>query len=51
MVKENLQGLLLGAAASLIPAASAAALTVGINLLVGYFLSDIGGQIAKEMLE
>ena len=51
MVKENLQGVLLGSAASLIPAASVASLTVGINLLVDCFLRNIGGPIAKEMLE
>jgi hypothetical protein len=36
---------------SLIPAAFVAALAVGINLLVDCFPCNIGGQIAREMLE
>ncbi len=51
MVKENLQGLLLGSTAALIPAASVASLTVAINLMVDCFLRNMGGPIAKEMLE
>ena len=44
MVKENLQGLLFGSAAALLPAASVASLTVGINLIVDWFLHQIAGQ-------
>ena len=51
MVKENLQGLLLGSTAALIPAGAVASLTVGINLIVDSFLRRLGGPISKEMLE
>ena len=51
MVRENLQGLLLGSTAALIPACAVASLTVGINLLVDWFLRSTGGQISQEMLE
>ena len=43
MVRENLQGLLFGSAAALLPAASVASLTVGINLIVDWFLHQFGG--------
>ena len=43
MVRENLQGLLFGSAAALMPAASVASLTVGINLLVDWFLHQLSG--------
>ena len=43
MVRENLQGLLFGSAAALLPAASVASLTVGINLIVDWFLHQLGG--------
>ena len=48
MVKENLQGLLFGSAAALLPAASVASLTVGINLIVDWFLHQLAGQGAEE---
>jgi peptide/nickel transport system permease protein len=51
MVKENLQGLLFGSAAALMPAGAVASLTVGVNLIVDWFLTRIGGGIAEEMLE
>ena len=51
MVKENLQGLLFGSAAALLPAASVASLTVGINLIVDWFLHQIAGQEAEETNE
>jgi len=51
MVKENLQGLLLGSAAALMPACAVASLTVGINLVVDWFLHRMGGSISEEMLE
>ena len=45
MVRENLQGLLFGSAAALLPAASVASLTVGVNLLVDWFLQHfVGGE-------
>ena len=43
MVRENLQGLLFGSAAALLPAASVASLTVGINLIVDWYLHQFGG--------
>ncbi len=51
MVKENLQGLLLGSAAALMPAAAVASLTVGINLLVDWFLRRLGGTVSQDLLE
>ena len=48
MVKENLQGLLFGSAAALLPAASVASLTVGINLIVDWFLHQLAGEGAGE---
>jgi peptide/nickel transport system permease protein len=51
MVKENLQGLLFGSAAALMPACAVASLTIGINLLVDWFLRRLGGTAAEEILE
>ena len=51
MVKENLQGLLFGSASALIPAGAVASLTVGINLVVDWFLRRQGEQISEEMLQ
>jgi peptide/nickel transport system permease protein len=51
MVKENLQGLLLGSTAALLPAGAVATLTVGINLLVDWYLRRAGGRIPEEMVE
>ena len=49
MVRENLQGLLFGSAAALLPAASVASLTVGVNLLVDWFLQHVvGGEDAHH---
>lgn len=49
MVRENLQGLLFGSAAALLPAASVASLTVGVNLLVDWFLQHfVGGEDAHR---
>ncbi|NIQ95910.1 MAG: ABC transporter permease subunit, partial [Desulfuromonadales bacterium] len=51
MVKENLQGLLYGAPAALLPAACIATVTVGVNLLVDWFLQRSSGEISEEMLK
>lgn len=50
MVKENLQGLLYGAPAALLPAGCIATVTVGVNLLVDWFLHRSSGQIPEELL-
>ena len=50
MVRENLQGLLFGSAAALLPAASVASLTIGINLIVDWFLKRVSGPVATEMM-
>jgi len=50
MVRENLQGLLFGSTAALLPAASVASLTVGINLIVDWFLKRLSGPVATEMM-
>jgi peptide/nickel transport system permease protein len=51
MVKENLQGLLLGSTAALMPAGAVASLTVGINLVVDWYLRRAGGRILEEMAD
>ena len=51
MVKENLQGLFFGSAATLLPAASVASLTVGINLIVDWFLHQLDGEGVEEALQ
>lgn len=51
MVKENLQGLLFGSAAALMPACAVASLTVSINLVADWFLRRMGEHISEEMLE
>lgn len=51
MVAENLQGLLFGSAAALMPACAVASLTVGVNLIVDWFLRRIGGGAAEELLK
>ena len=51
MVRENLQGLFFGSAATLLPAASVASLTVGINLIVDWFLHQLGGEGVEEALQ
>jgi peptide/nickel transport system permease protein len=50
MVKENLQGLLFGSAAALMPAAAVASLTVGVNLIVDWFLRRMGGDVSQELM-
>lgn len=51
MVKENLQGLFFGSPAALLPAAAVASLTIGVNLVVDWFLHRIGGQASEEVME
>ena len=51
MVKENLQGLFFGSAATLLPAASVASLTVGINLIVDWFLHQLDGEGIEETIQ
>jgi peptide/nickel transport system permease protein len=51
MVKENLQGLLYGAPAALLPAGCIATVTVGVNLLVDWFLHRSSSQIPEELLK
>lgn len=51
MVAENLQGLLFGSAAALMPACAVASLTVGVNLIVDWFLKRIGGDAAEELMK
>jgi len=50
MVKENLQGLLFGSAAALMPACAVASLTVGVNLIVDWFLTRMGSDVAQELM-
>jgi peptide/nickel transport system permease protein len=50
MVKENLDGLGYGSAATLAPAAAIASLTIGINLIVDDFSAQRGQDIAEEMI-
>jgi hypothetical protein len=50
MVRENLQGLLFGSAAPLIPAAAIATVTVAINLVVDGVLHDAGrGKLDEQV--
>ena len=49
MVKENLQGLLYGAPAALIPAACIGTISVAINLLVDWFLHRSSVMIPEEL--
>ena len=51
MVSENLQGLLFGSAAALMPACAVASLTVGVNLIVDWFLKRIGNDAAEELMK
>ncbi len=49
MVKENLQGLLYGAPAALIPAACIGTISVAVNLLVDWFLHRSNTMIPQEL--
>ena len=51
MVKENLQGLLYGAPAALIPAACIGTISVAVNLLVDWFLHRSSAMIPEELME
>jgi peptide/nickel transport system permease protein len=48
MVKENLQGLLFGSMAPLIPAAAIASVTIAINLLVDWQLRQTSRDVSYE---
>jgi peptide/nickel transport system permease protein len=48
MVRENLQGLLFGSAAPLIPAGAIATVTIAINLLVDWLLQNIGRDLSHD---
>ena len=50
MVKENLQGLLYGAPAALIPAACIGTISVAVNLLVDWFLHRSSAMIPEELM-
>ena len=50
MVKENLQGLLYGAPAALIPAACIGTISVAVNLLVDWFLHRSSTMIPEELM-
>jgi peptide/nickel transport system permease protein len=51
MVRENLQGLLFGSTAPLLPAASIATVTFSVNLLVDWFLHKSNRDISDEILQ
>jgi peptide/nickel transport system permease protein len=51
MVKENLQGLLYGAPAALLPAASIATVSVAVNLLVDWLLHRSSATIPEELMK
>ncbi len=51
MVKENLQGLLYGAPAALLPAACITTVSVAVNLLVDWFLHRSSTTIPGELME
>ena len=50
MVKENLQGLLFGAPAALLPAACIGTISVAVNLLVDWFLHRSSTMIPEELV-
>lgn len=50
MVKENLQGLLYGSPAALIPAACIGSMSVAVNLLVDWFLHRSSTTIPEELV-
>ncbi len=49
MIKENMQGLLYGSFAPLYPALGIASITITINLLVDWYLQQIGVSLPEEM--
>jgi peptide/nickel transport system permease protein len=49
MIKENMQGLLYGSFAPLYPALGIASITITINLLVDWYLQQIGASLPEEM--
>lgn len=51
MVRENLQGLLFGSTAPLIPAAAIATVTFSVNLIVDWFLHKSNRDISDEILQ
>ncbi len=51
MVRENLQGLLFGSFAPLIPAAAIATVTFSVNLIVDWFLHKSNRDISDEILQ
>jgi len=51
MVRENRLGISFGATSALLPAAAIASLTVGVNLIVDWYLRCVGGQSAEDMLK
>ena len=51
MVRENRLGIAFGSSAALMPAACIASLTIGVNLIVDWYLRCVGGRAAEEMLK
>ena len=51
MVRQNLQGLLFGSTAPLIPAAAIATVTFSVNLIVDWFLHKSNRDISDEILQ
>ena len=51
MVRENLQGLLFGSTAPLLPAAAIATVTFSVNLIVDWFLHKSNRDISDEILQ
>ena len=49
MIKENMQGLLYGSFAPLYPALGISSITITINLLVDWYLQQIGVSLPEEM--
>ena len=50
MVKENLQGLMIGSWAAIYPAAAISLLTIGVNYLVDWALARSNRNISEEMI-
>lgn len=49
MIRENMQGMLYGSFAPLYPALGIATITITINLLVDWYLQQIGASLPEEM--
>lgn len=49
-MKENLDGLRLGALSAIYPAAAIGLLTIGVNVLVDHFLSKSDHGISDELM-